>query len=140
MDRNGLEMIERTECLRLLRGVAVGRIGVDSEALPAILPVNFRAEDDRILIRTSVGTKLDAAVRGAVVAFEADDFDLFSHSGWSVLVRGVARRVTDAGDLRHLASSPLARWAPSDGHHVVAISTDLVTGRRLVPAAALRTG
>ena len=44
-------------------------------ALPAVLPLNFALYGRRILFRTGQGTKLDAAVRHSVVAFEADWFD-----------------------------------------------------------------
>ena len=93
VDRNGLVVLGRTECLRLLSGASVGRLAVTVGALPVILPVNFlRLDRDRVLIRTTTGTKLDAATRHAVVAFEVDDFDSFSHTGWSVCVTGVAAR------------------------------------------------
>ena len=91
VDRNGLQVLDRSECLELLRSVPVGRIGVTSGALPTILPVNFLLDGDRVLIRTGRGSKLDAATRNAVVAFEADDVDAFARVGWSVVVTGVAR-------------------------------------------------
>src|SRR6516165_11352239 len=84
MDRNGLEILDRAECLHLLSGSVLGRIAVTVGALPVILPVNFLLDGDRILIRTGKGTKLEAATRDAVVAFEVDDVEPFSHSGWSV--------------------------------------------------------
>ena len=130
-DRNGLEVLERDECISLLSHAKVGRLAITSGALPVIVPVNFLLDGDRILIRTSAGTKLAAAVANAVVAFEIDDVDTLSHSGWSVSVTGIAREVTDAADLARIDSLPLAHWAPTGGH-VVAVSTDLVSGRRLV--------
>jgi hypothetical protein len=42
IDRNGLEVLSRHECLRLLGTATLGRIGVTSDALPTVLPVNFR--------------------------------------------------------------------------------------------------
>lgn len=131
VDRNGLEVIEREECLRLLAGATLGRLGVTSGALPAVLPVNFWLDGDRILVLTGEGSKLDAAARNAVVAFEADDFDPMYHSGWSVLVTGVAREVTDPGELAALHNAPLARWAPRGNGHLVAIATDMISGRRI---------
>jgi uncharacterized protein len=102
-------------------------------ALPVILPVNFLfdRDRDRVLIRTTTGTKLDAATRHAVVAFEVDDFDSFSHTGWSVCVTGVARKVTDRDDLDYINRLPLAHWAPDAADHVIAMSTEIVTGRRI---------
>ena len=96
------------------------------------LPVNFWLDRDRILILTDEGSKLDAAARNAVVAFEVDDFDLLYHSGWSVVVTGVAREVTDPGELAALRTAPLTRWAPRGNKRLVAISTDMISGRRIV--------
>ena len=89
-DRNGLEVLDREASLGLLATATLGRIGVTDGALPTILPVNFLFDGKRILVRTTVGTKLHAAAAGAVVAFEVDNFDPTYHSGWSVVITGTA--------------------------------------------------
>ena len=127
IDRNGLEVLGTQECLRLLGSAAVGRIGITSGALPVILPINYRVEDDRILFRTSAGTKLDAATRNAVVAFEVDHIDPVYHSGWSVVVTGIASDV-DAADAAVWATP---RWAPGPDDRLVAITISEISGRRL---------
>jgi nitroimidazol reductase NimA-like FMN-containing flavoprotein (pyridoxamine 5'-phosphate oxidase superfamily) len=139
-DRNGLEVLEREECLRLLGTATLGRVAVTADALPVILPVNFILAEHHIVIRTGRGTKLDAATRNAVVAFEVDDIDPMYHTGWSVLVTGVARDLTHHSELLHLPHLP-ARWAPetsSDGR-LVAISLDLMTGRRITTDERIQT-
>jgi hypothetical protein len=128
VDRNGLEVLDTAECLRLLEGSTIGRIGITSGALPVILPINYRVDRDRVLFRTSAGTKLDAATRNAVVAFEVDHIDPVYHSGWSVVVTGVATDVDGAAD-EDVWATP--RWAPGAGDRLVAISLDEVSGRRL---------
>jgi hypothetical protein len=67
------------------------------------------------------------------VAFEVDDVDPHAHTGWSVVVRGVARELTDPSELAVAQRLRLARWAPAEAHRVVAISTEILSGRRLVP-------
>jgi len=133
IDRNGLEVLDRRESLRLLATATIGRISVTSGALPTVLPVNFRVIDGRIVFRTAPGTKLDAATLNAVVAFEADRIDTDAHEGWSVVVVGVAQRVRDDEVDGH-ESGLITRWAPGPGDRLVAISTERVTGRRLRPA------
>lgn len=134
VDRNGLVMLEREECLRLLGRATLGRVGLTTGALPAVLPVNFWFDGDQILIRTSAGTKLQAATRDSVVAFEIDEIDPVAHTGWSVMVQGMARHVTDAGELERIRALPLARWAPGGtGENIVAIRPEIVTGRRIHP-------
>ena len=135
-DRNGLEVLDREASLHLLATATLGRIGVTNGALPTILPVNFRFDGRRILVRTSVGTKLAAAATGAVVAFEVDDFDPLYHSGWSVVITGPAEEVSDPDDLARVGRAHLPHWAPVDGH-VIAIDPAIVSGRRIIPGRHL---
>ena len=138
IDRNGLEVLDRDECLTLLSATTLGRVGVSSGALPTILPVNFRLVDDQIVIRTTPGTKLDAATRNAVVAFEVDEMDPVEHWGWSVVVTGVAREVVAVDEVETLTRLPLARWAPLGDDRVIAIDTSMISGRRITHDAPAR--
>ena len=133
LDRNGLEVLNRHQCLKLLASATLGRVGITLGALPVILPVNFRLVAERILFRTGAGTKLAAATRNIVVAFEVDAIDPLSDDGWSVVVTGCARRLHEPARLEALAAAdiPGRRWSRSD--HVVEVSTDMITGRRLLP-------
>jgi uncharacterized protein len=140
VDRNGLEVLDREECLRLLATATLGRIGVTSRSLPTVLPVNFKLDGDRILVRTGIGTKLNAATQNAVVAFEVDDFDPMCQSGWSVVVTGVTSEITDPDERETVRSAGLARWAAHGDGRIVAISTELVSGRRVVPGTAVYEG
>lgn len=131
LDRNGLEVLDEGECFALLATARIGRVGITSGALPVILPVNFVLVDRTVLFRTGLGTKLDAATRGAVVAFEADDCDPLDHAGWSVNVIGVARDLSDVVARMTFDASAIPRWAPADAARVVAIEAEIVSGRRL---------
>lgn len=133
VDRNGLEVLDRMECLRLLGMATIGRIAVTVGALPVILPVNFRVIDGRIVFRTGIGSKLDAATDNAVVAFEVDEIEMISHSGWSVTVTGTARAIVDPAELATIDVDTIPRWAPMGLGRVVEVSSDLVSGRRLRP-------
>ncbi len=142
LDRNGLEVLSRAECLDLLGRVSIGRVGCSTGALPTVLPVNFVVDGESVVIRTAPGSKLDAATRHAVVAFEADDIDPVYHSGWSVLATGMARAITDPDELERVRRLPLAPWgASSSDAAYVRIGAELLSGRRLgVRAAPLRPG
>jgi hypothetical protein len=131
IDRNGLEVLDEAECLRLLATTSMGRVAITSGSLPVILPVNYLVVDRTVYFRTGRGSKLDAATTNAVVAFEVDDFDLLSHTGWSVNVIGVARDLgTSPGGLA-VDTSHIPRWAPGDEDRVVAVQAEMVSGRRL---------
>ena len=135
VDRNGLEILCATECERLLASSTFGRISVSQAALPVILPINYRLVDGRIVFRTAAGAKLEAATCGSVVAFEVDSMDPLTHSGWSVVVTGVAALVTDAEDLARLEAAAVPRWAPFGENRFIALPLEMVSGRRLEPRA-----
>ena len=130
-DHNGLTVLSREESLRLLATAHIGRVGLSAAALPVVLPVNFAVDGDEIAIRTAPGTKLDAALRNAVVAFEVDDFDPIYHTGWSVMVTGMARQLTSPEELRRAQALPLRAWAPGVHDSFIAIPAQLVSGRRI---------
>ncbi len=135
-DRNGLETLSRPTCLLLLRNTAVGRIGISVDAMPVILPVNFAVarcepdDDDMIILQATSGAKVEAALQNNVVAFEADGYDAMNHSGWSVLVQGSSRVVIGPAEQAWAATLPLQPWALTDAPFFVAITIDLVSGRR----------
>jgi nitroimidazol reductase NimA-like FMN-containing flavoprotein (pyridoxamine 5'-phosphate oxidase superfamily) len=131
VDRNGLEVLPREECLRLVTSAHIGRVAISVDALPAVFPVNYVVDDGRIVFRTAEGTKLDAATANAVVAFEVDSVDPIYHTGWSVLVQGLAREITDPRALERARKLPLRPWANHGRDRFVQVSTDVVSGRRL---------
>jgi nitroimidazol reductase NimA-like FMN-containing flavoprotein (pyridoxamine 5'-phosphate oxidase superfamily) len=131
VDRNGLEVLDREECLRLLALGTVGRVGVCDGGGPLVLPVNYVLAGDEVVIGTGVGSGLSAALEAGVVAFEADDADLAYEWGWSVLVRGRARRIEDPAEVARAERLPLRSWGPGEHRRFTAIATTEVTGRRI---------
>ena len=118
------------ECLRLLASVSVGRVGLSVRALPAVLPVNFALLDGEVVFRTVEGTKFHAAIAGRVLAFEADGYDADGLSGWSVLVQGVSRVVTEPTELHRAKQLTVEPWAVEGADRIVRITSTLVSGRR----------
>jgi uncharacterized protein len=137
VDRNGMEVLDREHSLALLRSATIGRLAIHAGALPAIVPVNFAVTEHAIVIRTGTGSKLQQAIDNAVVAFEVDDFDPMRHTGWSVNVVGVAREITEPGELELVRRVPLAHWVPGEATHYVGIALDVVSGRRLLEGATI---
>lgn len=130
----GLADVKRGEALSLLATEHVGRLAVVVDGKPEIYPVNYAvAEDGTVIVRTEDGTKLTASEQ-AWVAFEVDHVDHARKLGWSVVVQGRAFDVTAPLDHRSDALRRLAveSWAPGPPHHVLAISPERVSGRRLV--------
>ncbi|MQA93960.1 MAG: pyridoxamine 5'-phosphate oxidase family protein [Streptosporangiales bacterium] len=132
-DYGGLETPSRAESLTLMGSVPIGRVVFTERALPAVQPVNFVLDGADVVFRAVPGSRLAAATRGNIVAFEADDFDAASRSGWSVTIVGRARHVHDPEELAVVRRLPLDSWAPGprDHDHYVLIEAGLVVGRRL---------
>ncbi|MEV0965998.1 pyridoxamine 5'-phosphate oxidase family protein [Streptomyces sp. NPDC049910] len=129
---DGFRVLDRRECLRLLAEVPVGRVVYTRQALPAVLPVNFRLDSDAsVLMCTSPASDLVRAVDGAVVAFEADEFDAATRSGWSVVVTGLATLVTDPAEHERLSRTGPRSWMPLRDGVFVRIESEMVTGREL---------
>ncbi|MEU7058001.1 pyridoxamine 5'-phosphate oxidase family protein [Streptomyces sp. NPDC046197] len=129
-------MIElgREEALKLLASVPLGRVGFTQQALPAIRPVNHLVLDGAVVLRTHTGSALLTRSRSSeVVAYEADEIDPDTHTGWSVVVTGVATAVTDPEDLARCRAL-LVPWVDAEMAHVVRIVPELVTGYRLEAA------
>ncbi|WP_327318802.1 pyridoxamine 5'-phosphate oxidase family protein [Streptomyces sp. NBC_01235] len=124
--------LERQESLRLLAKVPVGRVVYTRQALPAVLPINFCLDtDDSVLLRTSRDSDLVRAIDGVVVAFEADEFDAETRSGWSVVVTGRATVVTDPAEHDRLSQVGPTSWMPPRESVFVRIESEMVTGRVL---------
>ncbi|WP_432493970.1 pyridoxamine 5'-phosphate oxidase family protein [Kineococcus auxinigenes] len=123
------------ECLALLATRPFGRVVFTHRALPAVLPVNFLLDDGAVLLRVQPRSALATAAGGTVVAFQADDIDAATRTGWSVTAVGRADVVGD--EVRQRALDGLAAWAGGERDHVVRIGLEQLTGRRLAQVPVL---
>jgi len=126
-----LAELDRRECLRLLATGSIGRVVFTESALPAAQPVNYLLDDEEVVFRTANGSKLAAASRHHVVAFQVDEIDVGSHSGWTVLGVGEAYEIVEPTRRAELAERMPAPWAAGHDQHVISIPLQRLTGRRL---------
>jgi hypothetical protein len=124
--------LDRAESLRLLASVPVGRLILTVGALPTVRPMNFLVIDELIVLRTAADTTVSRHVDNAIVAFEADELDATTASGWSVTVTGRGNLVTDPAVIARYRAAPLITWAPGERDQFVTITTELIEGRRIV--------
>ncbi|MEU3793983.1 pyridoxamine 5'-phosphate oxidase family protein [Streptomyces fructofermentans] len=123
--------LDAGECQARLGTHGVGRIAVAADDGPLVVPVNYDVIDGAIVFRTAAGATPSLA-DGHRVAFEADRIDDAFSSGWSVLVRGQARIVTDPEQIRRLdAEAFSAPWAGGRRDLWVRVEPRTVTGRRI---------
>src|SRR5690606_35362865 len=129
------EELGTEECLQLLERTPVGRIGFVHKGSVHVLPVNHAVDNGGIVFRTTTGAKLNTALResGAEVVYEADGWDAGSRSGWSVLVRGNLRVVSDQVERARLDRLELRAWTDDRERRAwIRIDPTEITGRRLV--------
>jgi nitroimidazol reductase NimA-like FMN-containing flavoprotein (pyridoxamine 5'-phosphate oxidase superfamily) len=119
------------ECRRLISPGGVGRVAFSTASGPVVLPVNYTVIGATIVVRTAEGTLIETHGEDRA-AFEVDHVDEVLHQGWSVLVRGQAHRVLQAGELRHVQEqATIAPWAGGARDVYVRIVPDRMTGRRI---------
>jgi nitroimidazol reductase NimA-like FMN-containing flavoprotein (pyridoxamine 5'-phosphate oxidase superfamily) len=133
--RTGMVALDRDECMRLLAGSPLGRLAVVVSGRPLIFPVNFVVDGNAIVLRTTLGTKLHGA-RNGPVAFECDGIDREYHTGWSVLVQGVAEEVQSPLEVERLERLPLRPWCDAPRPVWLRVRAGTVTGRRIPPHSA----
>ncbi len=131
----GLEILSEEACRELLATASVGRVAVTLSALPIVLPVNFGMLDGDVVFATGDGLKLRAALDEAVVGFEVDEIDPLAETGWSVLVVGPARLVTDPDEIARIRALGVRPWVRGAGGHWVRIVGTFLSGRRISPTA-----
>lgn len=129
-DHAGLESLPLEVCLRLLESVPVGRVSFCTDGEVITLPVNHVVDGQNVVFRTDRGSKLSAADRRDHVAFEADDYDRRTQTGWSVLVKGRAEVVREDAEIQRLSRLGLYPWVTAvDRPFWIRIHPTSVTGR-----------
>jgi nitroimidazol reductase NimA-like FMN-containing flavoprotein (pyridoxamine 5'-phosphate oxidase superfamily) len=127
-------VIAETEALELAASAAVGRIVYVLDDRLCVVPINFQLERQDVLMRTAGGTELLMAARRQMpAALQVDNIVDWSRSGWSVLIRGHLAEVTDPDAIKQVLSSGLRPWSGGNRNHVVRLSGNEVSGRRIEP-------
>ena len=130
-----IRFLSRDECFGLLRTTGVGRVAVNRDGVPHVVPVNYRVFEESVVFRCGTGIKLSAAVLGRPMSFEVDRIDEATASGWSVLVTGSAHVVRDEETVAAVDALDLRCFDPSGKHAIVQLDALLVSGREIRPAS-----
>ncbi len=128
-----LRAISAEECFDLLESIGVGRVGFTTGAGVVMLPVNFAVSGKTIIFRTAPDALLGVHANSRL-SFEADLIDEALSEGWSVLVLGHARLVSDEREVQHLENTThLQPWAPGARDVYVRITPAQISGRSIQP-------
>ncbi len=136
---SGVQVLSPDDCVNLLAGTTtVGRLAFQSAEGQQLLPVNFVFRRGRVYFATAPESVLAELAPGcADVAFEIDYLDRMTQYGWSVLVRGSTREVTESEvDLSPELRQPWAPrtprpWAPGPREVLIELTPAKITGRRI---------
>lgn len=126
-----LEEIAAAECLAYLRPGGVGRFLYVAGRGPVAVPVNYRMLGDAVIFRTGRDSGIAAAIGQQPVSFSVDHLDSVLAEGWSVLVSGSARIVTDPDELDEVITLGIEPWAGGERDAYVRLTPGEITGRRI---------
>ncbi len=133
------ELTER-ECLAMLMQHDVGRIALCTPQGPRVFPVNYVVDDNSLVFRTSpYGPIAREAGGNAETAFEVDQVDEDTRTGWSVLVVGGLEAVDDPHELLSLRRNPQP-WAGGSRGLYLRLRWRLISGRSVDTAVSGETG
>lgn len=119
-------------CRELLASRELGRVAVCTDEGPRIVPVNYVVDGASLVFRTSSYGVLGRLASGGRIAFEVDDVDRHTHSGWSVVATGHAEPIDDPDELTLLrAFRDPQPWAPGLRRLYVRLAWVTLTGRRV---------
>ena len=124
---NPVTMLTEDECWELLKTQHVGRLVTRVGDIMDIVPLNYVVDGNTIVFRTGEGTKLSELVVNHEVLFEADSYD--SRRGWSVVLRGSARRIQKMDEILDAEELPLRPMVATLKMVFVRIQAHSLTGR-----------
>jgi nitroimidazol reductase NimA-like FMN-containing flavoprotein (pyridoxamine 5'-phosphate oxidase superfamily) len=131
------EELTKAESLRLIEQAEVGRIGFTGRYGPTVMPVNFKVVNGTVVFRTeedgALAEDLRTGIPGAdyLVAFEVDETDTATKTGWSVMVRGGVHHVDDEATRAELLQAGIESWAGGERDLFLQVTPSVVTGRRV---------
>jgi len=127
IEQGPITVLDDTEAWNLLSSVALGRLVTSFGGQLEIFPVNFVTQNGTVLFRTAEGTKLFTTVMNEKVLFEADDHTTVE--GWSVIIRGTARMLSSADEVREAEQAGLMPWVATEKLRFVRVTPSEITAR-----------
>lgn len=123
-------VLDEQDAMALLPTASLGRLVLVVGDQPDVFLVNYVVHDGRILFRSAEGDKLAEIAVHPGVTFQVDHED--TTTAWSVLVRGIARRLVRFDEINAAEELDLHSWVPTEKNNFVEIRPTEVHGRRFV--------
>lgn len=132
-----LEELTEAESLGLIEQAEIGRIGFSGRYGPIVLPVNYKVVDGSVVFRVAVGSSIGEDLRTGIadaeykVAFEIDEIDAATRTGWSVMIQGAAHHVDDEQERQAVLEAGIEPWPGGQREQFVQIRPTVISGRRI---------
>ena len=127
-----LGLLTVPECRAHIAPGGVGRFLFNEPGRgPVAIPVNYRMDGDDVIFRTGSQTSAATGLSEAPVSFDVDHLDDAQSEGWSVLLTGTARLITDQAELRRVSALGVQPWAGGDRDDWVRLHPQQITGRSI---------
>ena len=132
-----LEELTEAESLGLIEQAQIGRIGFSGRYGPIVLPVNYKVVDGSVVFRVAVGSSIGEDLRTGIadaeykVAFEIDEIDAATRTGWSVMIQGAAHHVDDEQERQAVLAAGIEPWPGGQREQFVQIRPTVISGRRI---------
>jgi transcriptional regulator with XRE-family HTH domain len=119
------------ECRARLAPGGVGRFLFEADRGPVAVPVNFRMLGDDVVFRSQAQGDVIDATRQARVSFDVDHIDAAFSEGWSVLLSGTARVLTDPAEIQQAVALDIDPWPGGERNTYIRLTPAEITGKRL---------
>ncbi len=132
-----LETLTVDECKAHVAAGGIGRFLYDEPGRgPVAIPVNYKMDGGDVIFRTSGTSGVGAEMRlnaalAERVSFDVDHLDEALGEGWSVLLSGTARLITDQAELDRAKALDIEPWAGGERDVYVRLMPVEISGRRI---------
>jgi hypothetical protein len=133
-----LQRLDEAECLRLISPGGLGRLAYSGRFGLTVLPVNYVLHEGTIVFRTAQDSPTDEDLRTGIahaeysVAFEIDEIDPATRTGWSVLIQGSAHYVESEAERASVLTAGVEPWAGGVRDLFLRIRPTRISGRRII--------
>lgn len=123
--------LSEEECLELLSTCSAGRLAWTQDDDIELMPVTHHVVGHSLVMRIAPNTPMARIGVGQRIAFEVDELDEATHTGWDVVAQGRVQSVNSYPDDATVvaAGAPKLTWAPGVRRNVMTISITSLSGR-----------